>query len=197
MKAVNLASRNKGDQGQCNATERVSEPSRGNLDEGPTAEPTSFDALSAYLREAWELNSSYEPPSFGQPYRTPMWEFVRRAKAHPDLGRLGEFEALAGIEKCLRSWGNASENEDIWEVLFPDSDDPRAEFIYTWPRIKCAAAILELAQEEADRLPLKPLKSCSPKYDRFLGVVAICNGLLRAQSWCPAESSLRCLGASL
>jgi hypothetical protein len=141
------------------------------VDEALTAKSSSFDCLSAYLREAWNLNSSFDPPSFGSPFRTPMWEFVRRAKAHSDLGRLDEFEALAAVERCLRSWDDTSADADIWETLFPDAEDPKAEFIYTWPRIKWAAAILTLAVEKADHLPLKPLKCCSQKYDRFISVV--------------------------
>ena len=100
-----------------------------------------------------------------------MWEFVRRAKAHSYLGRLDEFEAFAAVEMCLRSWDDASAHADVWEMLFPDAEDPKAEFIYTWPRIKWAAAILDLAVEEANRLPLKPSKSYSLKYDRFTSIV--------------------------
>jgi len=130
-----------------------------------------MDSLSAYLREAWNFNRSFNPSSFGRPYRTPMWEFVRRAKAHSYLGRLDEFEAFAAVEMCLRSWDDASAHADVWEMLFPDAEDPKAEFIYTWPRIKWAAAILDLAVEEANRLPLKPSKSYSLKYDRFTSIV--------------------------
>jgi hypothetical protein len=99
-----------------------------------------------------------------------MWDFVRRAKAHPDLGGLDELEALSAIERCLRSWENASENQDIWEVLFPDSDDPREEFIYTWDRIKWPRAELDRAQADATVLPLKPSRCYSPGYGRFISI---------------------------
>jgi hypothetical protein len=122
------------------------------------------------LREVWELNNSREERSHGRAYRSPMWEFLRRAKANPELGRLSEFEAFTVVEACLKLWDNAPDG-DLWEAWFPDSDDPRAEFIHTWPRIKWAAATLELALEQANQLPLNPSKSCSPKYAHFVSVV--------------------------
>jgi hypothetical protein len=126
--------------------------------------------LSEYLRKAWEANGSYQLPGHGRPYRTPMWEFVRRAKAHSDLEGLDVLEAFAVIEGCLRSWGNGSEDEDIWETLFPDSDDPREEFIYTWDRIKWPRAELDRAQADATVLPLKPSRCYSPGYGRFISI---------------------------
>jgi hypothetical protein len=126
--------------------------------------------LSEYLRKAWEANGSYQLPGHGRPYRTPMWGFVRRAKAHSDLEGLDVLEALAVIEGCLRSWGNSSEDEDIWETLFPDSDDPREEFIYTWDRIKWPRAELDRAQADAIALPLKPHRQYSPGYGQFISI---------------------------
>jgi hypothetical protein len=41
-------------------------------------------------------------------------------------------EALSVIEMCFKSWGKTSEGEDIWESMFPNSDDPKAELIFTW-----------------------------------------------------------------
>jgi hypothetical protein len=99
-----------------------------------------------------------------------MWGFVRRAKAHSDLEGLDVLEALAVIEGCLRSWGNSSEDEDIWETLFPDSDDPREEFIYTWDRIKWPRAELDRAQADAIALPLKPHRQYSPGYGQFISI---------------------------
>jgi hypothetical protein len=79
-------------------------------------------------------------------------------------------EILAVIEGCLRSWGNSSEDEDIWETLFPDSDDPREEFIYTWDRIKWPRAELDRAQADATVLPLRPRRCYSPGYGQFISI---------------------------
>jgi hypothetical protein len=165
-----LRTERKSDQGQCDAPERITEPSRGNLDEALTAKHSSSDPLLAYLGEALRVNNSYEPPSFGRPYRTPMWEFVRRAKAHSDLERLDPIEALAAIERCIRSQESASADADVWEVLFPNSDDPREEFIYTWDRIKWPRHELDRAQSGATALPLKPHRQYSAGYERFISI---------------------------
>src|ERR1700674_1588138 len=103
----------------------------GNFNQCPNSGASSLDSLSVYLQDAWKLNSSYEPSSSGRKYRSPMGEFVRPAKAHSDLGRMDELEALSAIERCLRSWGIAAETEVIWAVLFPTSDDATGVFIYT------------------------------------------------------------------
>jgi len=126
--------------------------------------------LSEYLRQAWEANNAYQPPTHGRHFRTPMWEFVRRAKAHSDLVGLDVFEALAAIESCFRYWDSASEDDDCWKALFPNSDDPKEEFIYTWDSIKWPRNELDRAQAEATALPLKPHRCFSAGYARFISI---------------------------
>src|SRR5215475_11604601 len=93
------------------------------------------DDLSTRIREAWKLTRSYEPPGYGQPYRTLMWEFVRRAKADPDLECLEAHDAAAMVEHVLNGWGDGV-GEDPWQEWFPKSDDGKVEFIDTWQKIK-------------------------------------------------------------
>jgi hypothetical protein len=128
-------------------------------------------SLSRYLRKAWVLNNTYDPPGYKKKYRSPMWEFIRCAKAHPDLAALDGFDALSAVGECLATWDRGRDGRDIWRALFPESDDPRAEFCATWPNVKWAKASLELAMESATRLPLKPMKSYSPQYNRFVSVI--------------------------
>jgi hypothetical protein len=54
----------------------------------------SRDSLSAYLQQAFDLNSSQEQLAYGRPYRYPLWQFVRLAKCHPRLGALQAFKSL-------------------------------------------------------------------------------------------------------
>ena len=42
--------------------------------------------LEIYLRDAWRYNEEhYEQPAYGQPFRSPLFEFVRTVRAHPSL----------------------------------------------------------------------------------------------------------------
>jgi hypothetical protein len=127
------------------------------------------DPLAEYLHEAWEANRAYQPPGYGRPYRTPMWEFVRRARGHPTLGLLPALEASTLVERILHTWLVCGK-EDPWQTWFPQSDDGKAEFLDTWERIKWPRAELDRAQAEAAKLPLQPAVSCSPQYDRFVSV---------------------------
>jgi hypothetical protein len=160
----------KRDPGASKASEGRAADSTNNVGEGLPASH-SLESLSIYLREALEVNGAYEPPGHGRPYRSPMWEFVRRAKRHPQLRKLPGFEAANIVERVIYGWFGSIRSVDPWQSLFPESEDPKVEFIYTWPRIKWAASVLELAQEEAAHLALEPLECCSPQYARFVSIV--------------------------
>jgi len=126
--------------------------------------------LDQCLREARDRNEQrYTPPAYGQPYRSPLFEFVRSAKAHPRLGRNDAVTAAQIVDGHLASWGQ-SEGGDPWAAQFPNSDDPRTEFIDTWDKIKWPRASLELALQSATIRPLKPLISYSSTYERFVSV---------------------------
>src|SRR4051812_1766472 len=99
-------------------------------------------SLSEYLRGAWENNeASWKEPEDGEPYRTPMFEFVRLAKAHPTLSHLDGFAAMEAVAHCLAGWDEAV--NDPWEEYFCRSDDPQSEFVDTWDKIKFPRAILD------------------------------------------------------
>jgi hypothetical protein len=100
-----------------------------------------------------------------------MWEFVRRAKSHPYLRELPAVEAANVVEDVVSRWSGTVEVASSWQSLFPQSDDPKAEFVYTWPLVKWAVPVLDIAQEEAARLTLEPLEAYSPDYVRFISIV--------------------------
>jgi hypothetical protein len=97
-----------------------------------------------------------------------MFNFVRRAKAHPELQTLGGLEAAELVQRCLKSW--SSESGDPWREWFPQSDDGKTEFVDTWERIKWPRAALEDAKVSAARLPLRPFRCYSVKYGLFVSV---------------------------
>ncbi len=125
--------------------------------------------LDSYLRQAWQRNEvDYEAPSHSRRFRSPMFEFVRAAKAHRLLGTQDAFRAADAVEHHLRSW--IQRDGDPWTMCFPESDDGKTEFIETWERIRWPRAELDRAHAEATRLPLKPLRCPSDKYARFISV---------------------------
>lgn len=136
---------------------------------GPALTTATTKGLAQYLHQAWQDNeNSYQEPAPGQPFRTPMFFFVRRAKAHPDLEALDGLEAANLVERCLDSWGHAS--DDPWRTWFPESDDAKSEFVDTWGQIKWARAALETAQLSAAKLPLKPTHCYSAGYGSFVSL---------------------------
>ena len=151
------------------ASERTTELSGNGLGGGLIGSSLKAEPLAEFLHAAWEANGAYQPPAYGRPYRTPMWEFVRRARGHPTLGLLSAFEAATLVERTLHTWPDCG-RKDPWQTWFPQSDDGKAEFLDTWERIKWPRAELDRAQAEAAKLPLQPTVSCSPQYDRFVSV---------------------------
>ena len=127
----------------------------------------SRQALDGYLREGWQLNESSYPAPKGH-YRSPMFTFVRWTKAHPDLEDLLGLEAAELVESHIKTWEPSS--SDPWQTCFPESDDPKLEFVDTWHRIKWPRAELETARLSAARLPLKPFCCYSPGYQAFVSL---------------------------
>lgn len=128
--------------------------------------------LSDYLWSAWEKNQkSYESWDRCDPYRSPLWEFVREAKADSRLSCLGAFDAAEEVEQVIATW-HADENEpgDVWERCFPDAEDAKSEFIDTWDRVKYPRPELEMALIAARSTPLFPARYVSVKYAEFIGV---------------------------
>jgi|SRR5215469_14182693 len=125
--------------------------------------------LEIYLRDAWRYNEEhYEEPAYGQPFRSPLFLFVRAVRAHPSLGRLPALTAAEAVEQYLAHWGDG--NGDPWQAAFPKSDDPRTEFVDTWEKIKWPHAEVERALQAVKTLPLRPKRSYSPKYAEFVSV---------------------------
>ena len=93
-------------------------------------------------------------------FLSPLFEFIRYAKAHPGLANVSAEEALHRVQ-------------DIpWRDWFPDSEDPQSEFLVTWDRVRVPAwsDILELATSIAKEKPLRPRSCISPAYGHYLSI---------------------------
>jgi hypothetical protein len=114
--------------------------------------------LFEYLDEAWEANDEavlhfHE----GGSYRSLLFEFVRSAKAHPELCDLDAMEALAMVGQWVAErggWNNLPflgiGQEDL------SDDDFEAEFITVWDEVNYPAGEgpLEVALREAKQRPV-------------------------------------------
>jgi len=126
--------------------------------------------LEIYLRNARTRNDEeYREPTRGRPFRSPLFVFVRLAKAYPSLGELEALAAAEVIEQYLIAW-DADGNGDPWQAYFPQSDDPRCEFIDTWDKVKRPHAEVDRAVLAAKHLPLKLKRAHSAKYCEFVSI---------------------------
>lgn len=119
--------------------------------------------LPKFLGWAIEKNEAlYEHPKHGGMYRSPMWEFVRLCRAHPELARLSADDAFRKLGRIP------------WEECFPDSDDPEIEFLTTWDKVRVPAGqdILVLAVGLARDVPLTLSNPISDKYSRLVSIAA-------------------------
>lgn len=83
--------------------------------------------LIEYLLDAKEFNE--EQLATQERWRSPLFEFVRVAKAHPSLKPLSASKAVQFISAEIKRQGGTL------EVWFPESDDPAAELWDTWDRV--------------------------------------------------------------
>jgi hypothetical protein len=141
------------------------------------ANQNSNDAIYAlpfgkFLQTVIELNEG----AWGEEYsKSCLFAFSRWVKGRLEFpAEIDGFGAAEIVEHALSKL--APKGEDPWEYHFADlpTGDPRAEFIRTWGKIRSAANqdALQIAWTEAQRLPLRPKRSYSEKYCRFLAIAA-------------------------
>ena len=126
--------------------------------------------LNEFVLEAVKQNESL--PS-GDTWRSPLWEFTRWIKARRELARFDGYTVARLVQQVLAP--HTPHDGDPWEHHFGhlDSiDDPRAEFIDTWDKVKTPANMdaVTVAYQEAQRLPLRPKRSYSRKYCELLSL---------------------------
>ena len=127
-------------------------------------------SLNEFVLEAVKQNESTPR---GDSWRSPLWVFTRWMKTRREFTRCDGYGVAVLVQSVLARY--TPEGDDPWEHYFGhlDSvDDPRAEFIDTWDKVKTPANMdaLTVASQEAQRLPLRPKRSYSHKYCELLSL---------------------------
>jgi hypothetical protein len=118
--------------------------------------------LIDYLQEAREFNR--EQLNSQDRWRSPLFEFVRAAKAHPRLKNIPASKAVQLVLAEITRHGGT-------EAWFPDSCDPASELWETWDRvIAIDEDPLSFACMNARRRPLAPQVCPSEKYRLFISL---------------------------
>jgi len=124
--------------------------------------------LPDYLDWARKRNDElYSAGTDGAHFRSHMWEFVRFCAAHPQLRGLAAMDAFQQISSV-----NLKDGRPLsWADAF-DSDDPAAEFLATWDKVRVPAGddILTLAVALAKERPLHPKNCISQRYGLYISV---------------------------
>jgi hypothetical protein len=128
-------------------------------------------SLEEFVLEAIRQNEA--PPQDGA-WRSHLWEFTRWIKARRELVRTDGYNAAKLIQIVLARHVPDGQT-DPWEYHFgklPGIDDPRAEFIDTWDRVRTPANMdaLTVARQEALQFPLQPKRSYSPQCDEMVSL---------------------------
>jgi hypothetical protein len=113
------------------------------------------------------------PPQDGA-WRSLLWEFTRWIKARRELVRTDGYDAAKLVQIVLARHVPDGKS-DPWEYHFgklPGVDDPRAEFIDTWDKVRTPANMdaLTVAWQEAQQFPLIPKRSHSPTYCQLVSL---------------------------
>ena len=124
-----------------------------------------------------------------------MWGFVRFCAAHPRLRGIPAVDAFQQISNAqLKDGRNLS-----WADSF-DSDDPAAEFLATWDKVRVPAGdnILTLAVALAKERPLHPKNCISQGYRLYVSVAGRLQELLPGECInLPVERVGKALGAQV
>jgi len=124
-----------------------------------------------------------ESPKSSKGYQTPLWEFTRAMKVHPQIDSCSSGNALARVEEVFDGWTKCANGpcalfssrrglksiDDVWLLLFreihlrrgvpavPSAEDARVEFMNTLEAARFAAGAdpLDCAFNLAQRSPLE------------------------------------------
>jgi hypothetical protein len=129
--------------------------------------------ISQWLDRVYEFSqSSMGNYRSGDQRKSPLWDFTRYAKAHPQLTKLSDAKALRIVEQWLQNSGKH------WNVDFESidsSEDGRDEFINSWhaisfvPGADLTENALRLAKEKP--LDLSPDTTSTARYAFFVSYI--------------------------
>jgi len=119
--------------------------------------------LIDYLQEAREFNQ--DQLNSQERWRSPLFEFVRIAKAHPSLKNTPASKAVQLVSAEIKRFGGTL------EAWFPDSCDPASELWETWDRvIAIDEDPVSFAWMRARKRPLTPQVCPSERYRLFISL---------------------------
>ena len=151
--------------------------------------------VGEYNQHAIEQNNKaveerYEPDGSG--WLTPVWEFTRMLKGHPDLQDVCAQDALAAVEEVFDYWAKTANKsypeqpnppwtvEAVWEHEFHTAayeciyvEDFRMELLSNWDQVRYIPGWtpLENALSKADEFPLGVGKDeLTSGYERFVSL---------------------------
>jgi len=105
-------------------------------------------------------------------FKSPLFDFAREVKTRADFVSADGLQAALIVDSVLKSRHQVS---DPWEVVFGEiCDDPRAEFIGSWDRVRVPGVgdALTQAYYQSKRFPLRPIKFYSRTYTEFISLAA-------------------------
>ena len=141
--------------------------------------PQLEQPLAKYiLKTAEDAQLKLENYEHGDPWRTPLWDFIHLLKRHLELANLTATEAMGHIEPVLVQYaqqeGLLEDPTDPFEVFGNNWDcGSRLEFLTTWSKVRYAPdwSPLHYAEEQAKKSPFTP-SICRdgkmPDYARFV-----------------------------
>jgi hypothetical protein len=159
------------------SAKKNNESSRNNLvtfeQELKNGVPTSL-TLEEYVRAAYQYDQAH--PLLNEPgnWHSPLFNFVRLVKGHPQFRMLEASEALERIECIMMTWG-CDRGVDVWKqylLVEEDADELRLDFLNCWGEVKFPVGYepLKDALRKADVAPLKPPKAGGPGFQRFVSL---------------------------
>jgi len=134
-------------------------------DAGQRSSLSVSDYLAAAAERFWQTPDGFHEPC----YHTPVFDFVRAAKCHPELNPLTAERALARVEEWLRqqrkNWTEVSSTVN-------SNDEAQAEFLVVWDKIRVlpGQSSLAWAIEQAGRQRLIPPNGRPAGYCLFISV---------------------------
>ncbi len=136
--------------------------------------PTSLP-LEEYLRAAYEYDRAYPQSTDHYEFHSPMFQFARLAKGHPDFAEHDAIDALETVEFHMSCWNDDDARRNVWEQYFEDEgtvEDLRTDFMNSWESIRflpgCSPLVNALRKGDVD--PLSPPAERGEGYRRFVSL---------------------------
>ncbi|HZY60885.1 MAG TPA: hypothetical protein VFE38_00055 [Edaphobacter sp.] len=131
--------------------------------------------LSQYVRLLIDYLNQPAEASLSTGWPSPMFDFARFCKAHPDVTALSDEDAVREIENVMYGFADLPKEDDPWSFYFPDargSEAARLDFMASWISVRHVPFhnVVESASRLAEEMPLKPHHERGSLYQRFISL---------------------------